>query len=138
MLSSVLRALLGGALIGIAASVALGVHGRIAGISGTLGRALTSPLGEGRGFRFAFLGAMIATGAIVAIVAPTTIGPPVRGIAMLAIAGLLVGVGTTLANGCTSGHGVCGLARLSKRSLVAVLTFMTSAAIVVAIAGAAA
>ena len=135
---SVLRALLGGALIGIAASIALGVHGRIAGISGTLGRALTTPRSEGQGFRIAFLGAMIATGAIAAIVAPTTIGPPIRGIAMLVLAGFLVGVGTTLSNGCTSGHGVCGLSRLSKRSLVAVLTFMTSAAIVVAIAGAAA
>jgi uncharacterized membrane protein YedE/YeeE len=138
MLSSVLRALLGGALIGIAASIALGVHGRIAGISGTLGRALASPRGEGQGFRLAFLGAMIATGAIAAVVAPQSIGPPIRGTAMLAITGLLVGVGTTLGNGCTSGHGVCGLARLSKRSLVAVLTFMTSAAIVVAIAGASA
>lgn len=81
---------------------------------------------------------MIAVGAVVAIVAPHELGAPIRGLPMLAIAGLLVGVGTTLANGCTSGHGVCGLARLSKRSLVAVMTFMASAAITVAIAGAAA
>jgi hypothetical protein len=60
----------------------------------------------------------------------------VRGLPGLAIAGALVGVGTTLANGCTSGHGVCGMARLSPRSLAAVATFMIAAAITVALAGA--
>ena len=138
MLSSILRALIGGAVIGLAASIALGVHGRIAGISGTLGRALANPRGAGQEFRLPFLAAMIAIGAIVGVIAPNEIGPPIRRLPMLALAGLLVGVGTTLANGCTSGHGVCGLARLSKRSLVAVLTFMASAAIVVLLAGASA
>jgi uncharacterized membrane protein YedE/YeeE len=130
----ILRALAGGALIGVAASIALVVHGRVAGISGTLGRVLQQD--GGARFRVPFLVAMIATGAIAAAVAPSTIGAPVRGVGVLAVAGVLVGVGTTLGNGCTSGHGVCGLARGSARSLVAVLTFMATAMLTVLVAGA--
>jgi uncharacterized membrane protein YedE/YeeE len=130
--SSILHALIGGALIGLAAAIALVVHGRIAGISGTLGRALDDD--GGAGFRVPFLLGLIGTGLVVTLVAPNAIGAPVSGIATLAIAGLLVGVGTTLANGCTSGHGVCGIARLSRRSFVAVGTFMATAMITVAIA----
>lgn len=129
-----LIALAGGALIGLAASIALIAHGRIAGISGTLGRALDRD--GGGGFRAAFLGGMIVTGVLLAAFAPSLLGPPVRGHASLAIAGLLVGIGSTLANGCTSGHGVCGLARLSPRSLAAVMVFMATGMITVAIAGA--
>jgi uncharacterized membrane protein YedE/YeeE len=129
--SSIFRALGGGALIGLAASVALVAHGRIAGISGTLGRALDGD--GGRRFRLAFLAGLIATGAIAARVAPAAIGAPVRGMVGLAIAGVLVGVGTTLANGCTSGHGVCGISRGSMRSLIAVVVFMVVAAIAVAV-----
>ena len=129
--SSIVRALAGGALIGLAASIALVVHGRIAGISGTLGRALDGD--DGRAFRLAFLAGLVATGALAARVAPSAIGAPLRGAGGLAIAGVLVGVGTTLANGCTSGHGVCGLARGSQRSLVAVATFMVVAALTVAV-----
>jgi uncharacterized membrane protein YedE/YeeE len=129
--SSILRALAGGALIGLAASIALVAHGRIAGISGTLGRALDGD--GGRGFRIAFLAGLVATGALAARVAPAAIGAPLRGTVGLAVAGALVGVGSTLANGCTSGHGVCGLARGSRRSLVAVATFMIVAALTVAV-----
>ena len=136
MSESILRALAGGALIGLAASIALVAHGRVAGISGTLGRAITGPQDSGQRFRAPFLGAMIVTGIVAALIWPGASGAPIRGIAMLALAGLLVGVGTTLANGCTSGHGVCGLSRGSKRSLVAVLTFMATAAITVALFGA--
>ena len=125
------RGLVGGALIGIATSIALVAHGRIAGISGTLGRALDDD--GGRSFRLAFLAGLVATGVVAALLAPSAIGAPVRGTAGLAIAGVLVGVGTTLANGCTSGHGVCGLSRGSPRSLVAVATFMVVAAITVAV-----
>jgi uncharacterized membrane protein YedE/YeeE len=130
----ILRALAGGALIGVAASIALVAHGRIAGISGTLGRALDGD--GGRAFRLAFLAGLLATGVVAAIVAPAAIGAAVRGLPALAAAGLLVGFGTTLANGCTSGHGLCGIARGAPRSFVAVATFMTAGAIVVAIAGA--
>jgi uncharacterized protein len=131
---TVVRALIGGALIGVAASLALLLHGRIAGISGTLGRALAGD--GGRGFRLPFLAGLIAVGAVAAAVTPSAFGTPIRSTWMLAVAGLLVGVGTGLSNGCTSGHGVCGMARLSPRSLVAVLTFMATAAITVAIVGA--
>jgi len=132
--AAALRGLAGGALIGLAAAIVLVAHGRIAGISGILGRALDA--GEGRRFRAGFLVGLIATGAILAALAPSAFGAGVRGLPGLALAGALVGIGTTLANGCTSGHGVCGLSRLSPRSLVAVATFMIVAAITVAIAGA--
>lgn len=132
MLSSVLRALAGGALIGLAASVALIGNGRIAGISGTLGRAFDT--GDGRDFRAPFLIALVVVGALAYAVAPAAFGAPLRGTPMLALAGLLVGVGTALGNGCTSGHGVCGLSRLSPRSLVAVVTFMLAGGVTVALA----
>jgi uncharacterized membrane protein YedE/YeeE len=132
--ASVVRALLGGALVGLAATIALLAHGRIAGISGTLGRAFDGD--GGRSFRLPFLVALVGVGAFAFAVTPAAFGTPVRSTPMLAVAGLLVGVGTTLANGCTSGHGVCGLSRLSPRSLVAVLVFMGTAAITVAIVGA--
>lgn len=131
---SALCGLAGGALVGLAASLALVVHGRIAGISGTLGRALDRD--GGAAFRLAFLVGMLAAGAGAALVAPAAIGGPVRGLPLVAVAGVLVGAGTTLGNGCTSGHGVCGLSRGSGRSLVAVATFMVTAALTVAIAGA--
>jgi uncharacterized membrane protein YedE/YeeE len=129
--SSIVHALIGGALIGIAAAIALVVHGRIAGISGILGRALDD---DGRGFRVPFLLGLVGTGLAIVVVKPSAIGAPISSPATLAIAGVLVGIGTTLANGCTSGHGVCGVARLSKRSLVAVAVFMGTAMITVAIA----
>jgi uncharacterized membrane protein YedE/YeeE len=131
---SMVRALGGGALIGLAASLALVAHGRIAGISGTLGRVFDRD--GGAAFRVPFLAGMIAIGIASAWFAPAAIGAAVRGLPTLAIAGLLVGVGTTLGNGCTSGHGVCGLARFSPRSLVAVVVFMATGALTVAIAGA--
>lgn len=131
---AIVRALIGGALIGVAASLALLLHGRIAGISGTVARAFSGD--GGRGFRVPFLAGFVAVGAIAAVVTPSAFGAPIRETWVLAIAGLLVGVGTGLSNGCTSGHGVCGIARLSPRSLVAVLTFMATAMLTVAIAGA--
>jgi uncharacterized protein len=134
VITDALRGLVGGALIGLAAAIALIAHGRIAGISGILGRSLDRD--GGAQFRLAFLAGLVGTGTLIAVVAPSAIGGAVRGVGGLVVAGLLVGVGTTLANGCTSGHGVCGLSRGSPRSLVAVMTFMVTAAITVAIAGA--
>ena len=121
-------------MIGLAASIALLAHGRIAGVSGTLGRLFAGD--GGRGFRIPFLLGLIATGVVAAIVAPSALGAAARSTPMLAMAGVLVGIGTTLGNGCTSGHGVCGLSRGSGRSLAAVMTFMVIAAITVAILGA--
>ncbi len=132
--ASVLRALLGGSLIGLAATLALLGSGRIAGISGTLGRALDGD--GGRAFRVPFLIALFAVGALATLLAPHSFGAAVRSTPVLAIAGVLVGVGTTLGNGCTSGHGVCGISRGSMCSFVATLTFMLTGAITVALVGA--
>lgn len=125
----ILQSLLGGALIGGSAAGLLLVNGRIAGISGLLAGA-TSP--RPRAWQWAFLAGLVATG-----VAASLVGRPVpaalqgQGFTVLALAGLLVGLGTRLGGGCTSGHGVCGLGNLSPRSLVAVATFMTMAGLVV-------
>lgn len=113
----------GGALIGLSAAVLWLSLGRIAGISGILG-GVTAP---DRGWRVAFLIGLIAAPLLyAAVLAP----PAIRidaGPWRMAAAGLLVGVGTSLGSGCTSGHGVCGLARLSRRSIVATALFMAAA-----------
>jgi hypothetical protein len=122
-----LHALLGGLLIGAAASGLLLVNGRIAGISGILANATA------RGAQFwqwAFLAGLLAAGALRLHAAPP-VALTSQNLAVLTVAGLLVGFGTRLSGGCTSGHGVCGLARLSPRSLAAVLTFMAVAALTV-------
>ena len=118
-----LTVLLGGALIGLAATVLYVGNGRITGISGILNHALERR--DERGWRIAFLAGLIEAAAawfaFSGDVARSGFPLP-----WLIAAGLLVGFGTRLGNGCTSGHGICGLARLSKRSLAAVLTFMGS------------
>ena len=126
MMTSILFALAGGALIGLAASLLLLFAGRIAGISGIVGRLLQRSADPGDlGWRVAFVVGLLAGGALVLAVLPEAIAPPPgRSALAVAIAGLLVGFGTRLGNGCTSGHGVCGLTRLSRRSLVATITFM--------------
>jgi uncharacterized membrane protein YedE/YeeE len=131
---ALVRGLTGGALIGLGAAMLLFVHGRIAGISGILGRAVTTD--GGRTVRLGFLAGLIVTGAILAALQPSAFGAGVRGAPALAIAGMLVGIGTTVGNGCTSGHGVCGISRGSARSIVAVMTFMGTAALTVALVGA--
>lgn len=116
-------ALIGGALIGLAATVLLAALGRIAGISGLLNSALEQP--ADRGWRVAFLLAMI--GAAGLWFAFSGAEPRVDfPLPWLLAGGVLVGFGTRLGGGCTSGHGICGLARLSRRSLVAVSVFMGS------------
>lgn len=131
-------ALAGGALIGLAASLLLLFHGRIAGISGILGETLRGEGTRGDGaFRGAFLGGLVAAGVVLRIVYPSafasTLGASAGAVtlALVAVSGLLVGYGTRLGNGCTSGHGVCGVSRLSKRSLVATMTFMATGAMTV-------
>ena len=120
------HSLAGGALIGLAASLLLLGNGQIAGISGILGNLLTR---EGRApWRLAFLAGMVLSPLllwpVMVEVAPATVQTPnidTQTVARLLVGGFLVGLGTRLANGCTSGHGVCGLARFSLRSLVAVI-----------------
>jgi hypothetical protein len=118
--------LLGGVLIGLAATLLLWSIGRIAGISGIVNGIADAVRGD-RAWRVAFLLGLMGAGALsLQFVA----APPPRAqtgaTALLLIAGFLVGFGTRMGNGCTSGHGVCGLGRLSWRSLAAVLTFMGS------------
>ena len=116
-------ALAGGVLIGLAASILLIGYGRIAGISGIAGNLLLGKPGD-RAWRGAFLLGLLLAGAIVARLVPQAVGASPRSLAGVAAAGLLVGIGTRLGSGCTSGHGVCGVSRLSPRSLVATLSFI--------------
>lgn len=122
-------ALIGGVLIGAASSLLLLTHGRIAGISGIIGTALSDR--SGRGWRLAFLAGLALAGVVASVAAPGAVGTPAVSMGVVAIAGLLVGYGTSTGGGCTSGHGVCGLSRLSSRSLVAVATFMSTGALTV-------
>ena len=132
MWTTALTAIAGGALIGLAASLVLLAFGRVAGIAGIVGSLLGRPPAD-LTWRVAFLGGMLATGVVAAVAFPGAIGGPPVSLPLVAVAGVLVGVGTRLGSGCTSGHGVCGLARFSKRSLAAVMTFMVVAALTVAV-----
>lgn len=125
---------LGGALIGLSATALLLFNGRVAGISGILG-SLVNPEPDDLRWRLAFLLGLVATGFLISLVAPAALGlPPAdRTLGAVVVAGLLVGFGTRLGNGCTSGHGICGLSRLSVRSLFAVASFMLSGAVTVAL-----
>ena len=127
-------ALMGGILIGLSATVLLALSGRVAGISGMINGALTFQRSEL--WRWWFLGGMLLGGLLYEYgVAPSlALDPtPVKTLAPVSmiLGGLLVGIGTRMGNGCTSGHGVCGLGRLSGRSLVAVLTFLSTAMVTV-------
>jgi len=125
-----LPALLGGILLGLSAGVLWLVHRRAAGISGILGDALVPRLG-GSAWRWLFLAGMIAGGFVTQALEPEAFGAASGNLGLLATAGVLVGIGTRLGGGCTSGHGICGLARLSVRSLVAVSVFMGVAGVTV-------
>ncbi len=132
-MSAYLPALAGGGLIGLAVTMLLLLNGRIAGISG-----IVAGLGEHRGERrltdIAFVAGLVAGPPVFALL--TGAWPQMRFVAslpVLALAGLLVGFGTRLGSGCTSGHGVAGLARLSPRSFAAVLTFLASGMLTVAL-----
>lgn len=126
MIESIALATLGGALIGAAASLLLLTHGKIAGISGILG-GLIQRKSTGRAWRGLFVAGLITGGVVLVWASPDmVVEPSSRSLGTVAAAGLLVGLGTRLGNGCTSGHGVCGLSRFSARSLVATLTFLAT------------
>jgi len=127
-------AILGGAMIGAASGLLLLTHGRIAGISGITASAFDAT--DDRGWRLAFLAGLAAAGVAARVLAPAAIGGAVRSMPVVIIAGLVVGFGTRLGGGCTSGHGVCGVARWSTRSLVAVLVFMATGAVTATLVGA--
>jgi uncharacterized membrane protein YedE/YeeE len=115
--------LAGGALIGLSAALFVLFNGRIAGISGILGGLLEWPKGDIT-WRLAFLLGLVAAPLAYRLVAPLPLVQVDAGTGTLVVAGLLVGIGTRYGSGCTSGHGVCGLSRLSPRSLAATATFM--------------
>jgi uncharacterized protein len=125
-------ALIGGILIGLSASLAHAKAGRIAGVSGILGAWLRGPW-RLRAFETWFVAGLVLGGLLLSrsAWAQTPSFTNARPLGLVVAAGLLVGVGTRLGSGCTSGHGVCGLSRGSVRSLVATLVFMATAALVV-------
>lgn len=135
MIESILYAIVGGALIGLASSWFLYAKGRVAGISGIVG-GLLGRWDADTSWRLSFfVGLLLGGGALVLMLPQTIVAPTGRSIFMLAIAGLLVGFGTRLGNGCTSGHGVCGLSRFSTRSLIATSIFMATGFITATIGG---
>ena len=127
-----LSAAIGGALIGLAATLLMLLTGRIAGISGILGDLLERGSSD-RAWRLAFAAGLIAAPLVLALGGHKLADPAMPSSVIIAIAGLLVGIGTRLGSGCTSGHGICGISRLSPRSIAATVTFMVVAMLVVAI-----
>ena len=134
MTSSILLPLLGGALVGLSASLLLLANGRVAGISGVVG-SLLAPVRGDIAWRVLFLGGLLAGGLLLAWLRPGAFAAPASldagRVALLVAAGLLLGFGSRVGNGCTSGHGVCGISRGSARSVVATLTFMTTGLVTV-------
>ena len=117
--------LVGGLLIGLASALFILANGRIAGISGILG-GLLRPSGNDVVWCLAFLLGLIMAPAVASLFIATSAPTIDANAEILVIAGLLVGIGTRYGGGCTSGHGICGLSRLSPRSLIATLAFMAS------------
>jgi uncharacterized protein len=129
------HAIVGGVLIAVGLAVVLIGTGRIAGLSG-ITAGIVRPMGGDRSWRVSFLVAALVVGALFELSAPSTFDAgPARPLWLIAISGALVGFGTRLGNGCTSGHGLCGLGRFSKRSLVATCTFFGIAVVTATIAG---
>lgn len=127
-------ALVGGALVGASATLLLFTHGKIAGISGLYGGVLR-PGTSDRALRLSFVLGLVIAGALVGAIFPgafATAWTPTLPVALAA--GLLVGFGTQLGNGCTSGHGVCGVSRMSVRSIAATMTFMLTGGVTVFVA----
>jgi uncharacterized protein len=137
MTSSFLLPLLGGALIGLSASLLLLANGRVAGITGVVG-SLLAPVRGDIAWRVLFFGGLLTGGLLLAWLRPMSFSAPASlsagGGALLVVAGLLVGFGSRLGSGCTSGHGVCGISRGSGRSIVATLTFMATGILTVFLA----
>lgn len=120
--------LIGGAMIGLSAVLLMLWEGRIAGISGIAGR-LLPPYRDGAFLsRLGFIGGIVAAPLLISLASGTPVSQTISfNVPLMVIAGLLVGFGSVWGNGCTSGHGVCGLSRLSTRSMVATATFMATA-----------
>ena len=121
-------ALAGGILVGLSTSMLLVLNGKVAGISGILGGLLRPAPGDAA-WRATFVAGLLIGGVALRLAYPAAFGESVAPLGTVALAGLLVGFGTRLGNGCTSGHGVCGNARLSVRSMVATGTFIVTGAL---------
>ena len=129
-----ISALIGGGLIGLAAAILLLLNGRIAGVSGVVGELLRPTEGDA-GWRVAFVLGLVAGPLVYQLVVGHMLAVTIdAGLPALIVAGFLVGFGTNLGSGCTSGHGVCGISRLSPRSIVATAVFMSAGMITVFIA----
>lgn len=125
-----LRAACGGLLIGLAAGLMIVFNGRIAGVSGVLGGLMFDRSSGERRWRSMFLGGMVVGATVLTTLATSLPSPELQtGWLGMAAAGLIVGYGTRMGSGCTSGHGVCGIARLSPRSILATMTFMAFGAL---------
>lgn len=123
-LNPLFYSLLGGATIGVAVTLMLLFNGRVTGISGIIASSLSKPKKEGI-WRWTFLAGMITGGLLIHGLRPDFFANfSGRGLALVTTAGVLVGYGTVMGSGCTSGHGVCGMSRFSVRSAVATITFM--------------
>jgi uncharacterized protein len=131
--SWLVRGAVGGALIGLSASLMLVLNGRVTGISGILNGLMRPSEKAEAPWRALFVLGLIVGGALTLRALGSSATPPPLATAL--VAGALVGVGTRIGNGCTSGHGVCGLSRLSPRSLVATLTFIATGALAVLATG---
>ncbi|BDX02787.1 MAG: YeeE/YedE family protein [Marinomonas sp.] len=130
-MESLFNPLIGGLLIGLTATIYLLSTGKVIGISGILSQLLFN---KGRLLPFLFIAGLIIGGSAYGTLTEQTVAfPETRSPWLLILSGLLVGYGTRLGGGCTSGHGVCGISRLSPRSIVATLTFMAAAIITVSI-----
>jgi len=123
--------LAGGLMIGTAAALYLLGNGRVMGASGILGGLIDGSGRANRTERAVFLASLVAVPALLAGAGVAGPSAPVAGMGVLALAGLLVGIGTRLGNGCTSGHGVCGISRLSRRGIVATLVYLLTGGIAV-------
>lgn len=117
--------LAGGLMLGVAGILLMALNGRILGVSGLLGGALMFT--EGAMWRWSFVAGMLVAGVVFYVVYPAAFQITVtRSTGVCVVAGLLTGIGTQLGGGCTSGHGICGVGRLSRRSIVATMVFMTT------------
>lgn len=124
LVQSIINAVIGGLLIGVASSLMLILNGRVTGIAGIVNGILSLPKKD-TAWRVAFVAGLVLVGIVLYQINPQYfVNESGRSLPVVIIAGLLVGFGTVLGSGCTSGHGVCGISRMSIRSLIATLAFM--------------
>ncbi|MBL4743337.1 MAG: YeeE/YedE family protein [Cycloclasticus sp.] len=125
-------ALAGGILIGISASILMYLNGRVAGISGIVSGIFNNPSRQEKLWRLAFVVGLVGGAFVYAYFFPVVVAPrEYMTTALLVVGGLIVGVGTAMGGGCTSGHGVCGISRFSLRSITATMTFLASGIVTV-------